>query len=87
MIQNYDIKQSYDHSKKLITLIKMYINEKKYGESLTESLSYKFLIFMDLCIRAEIPQHTIHITFPIMLKSMTLNYYHFNYQGIDLTMQ
>ena len=63
----------------------MYINEKKYDESLTESLSYKFTIFIKLYIKAEISQQTIQITFSIMLKSITLNYYYSNCQKIDLT--
>ena len=32
----------------------MYINEKKYDESFIESFSYKFTIFINLCIKAEI---------------------------------
>ena len=88
MIQNYDIKQGHDHSKKLITLIKLYIDEEmKYDENLIKSLSYKFIIFLNLCIRAEISQQTIHTAFPIMLKIMTLKYYYFNCQGLDLTIQ
>ena len=80
MIQNYDIRQGYDHSKELITLVKLYIDEDiKYGESLIESLSYKFTIFLNLCIRAEIPQQTVHTAFPTMLKSIILDYYYFNY--------
>ena len=65
----------------------MYINEKKYDESLTESLSYKFIIFINLYIRVEIPQQTIQIAFSIMLKSMTLKYYYFSCQGIGFTVQ
>ena len=63
----------------------MYINEKKYDESLIESLSYKFTIFMNLCTKVEIPQQTIQTAFSIMLKSMTLEYYYSNCQGIGLT--
>ena len=63
----------------------MYINEKKYDKSLTENLNYKFIIFMNLCIKAEISQQTVQTAFSIMLKSMTLKYYYFNCQGIDLT--
>ena len=63
----------------------MYINEKKYGESLIKSLNYKFTIFMNLCIKVEISQQTVQIAFSIMLKFMTLKYYYFNCQGIDLT--
>ena len=63
----------------------MYINEKKYDENLIESLNYKFTMFINLCIKAEIPQQIIQTTFPIMLKSITLKYYYFNCQEIDLT--
>ena len=65
----------------------MYINEEKYGESLIENLSYKFIIFMNLCIRVEIPQQSIQIAFSIMLKSIILKYYYFNCQEIGLTVQ
>ena len=68
-------------------MIKLYISEEKYGESLIESLNYKFIIFINLCIKAEIPQQTVQTTFSIMLKSITLNYYYFNCQKIDLTIQ
>ena len=85
MIQNYDIKQSHDHSKELIILIKLYIGEKmKYDGNLIESLNYKFTIFLNLCIKAEISQQTIHTAFPIMLKSMTLDYYYSSCQEIGL---
>ena len=63
----------------------MYISEKKYDESLIKNLNYKFTIFINLYIRAEIPQQTVQTTFSIMLKFMTLEYYYFNYQGIGLT--
>ena len=65
----------------------MYINEKKYDKSLIKSLNYKFTIFMNLYTKAEIPQQTVQITFSIMLKFMTLKYYYFNCQEIDLTIQ
>ena len=88
MIQDYDIRQGHNHNKKLITLIKLYIDEKmKYDKSLIKSLNYKFTIFLNLCIKIEIFQQTIHIAFSIMLKSMILDYYYFSCQGIDLTVQ
>ena len=65
----------------------MYINEKKYDESFIKNLNYKFTIFINLYIRAEISQQIIQTTFSIMLKSITLKYYYFNYQKIDLTIQ
>ena len=55
IIQNYDIKQNHDYSKKLIILIKMYINEEKYDENFIKSFNYKFTIFINLCIKVEIP--------------------------------
>ena len=63
----------------------MYINEKKYDESLIENLNYKFIIFINLYIKAEIPQQTIQTTFSTILKSITLKYYYFSCQDIDLT--
>ena len=79
MIQNYDIRQSHDHNKELITLIKLYIDEEmKYGGNSIKSLNYKFIIFLNLCIRVEISQQTVHIAFSIILKSMTLDYYYFS---------
>ena len=41
----------------------MYINEKKYDESLIKNLNYKFIIFINLCIRVEISQQTIQIAY------------------------
>ena len=54
----------------------MYISEKKYNESFTESLSYQFNIFIDLCDRAEIPPQILSTVFLTMLNSMTLKYYY-----------
>ena len=41
---------------------------------------------MNLCIKIEISQQTIQITFSIILKFITLKYY-YNCQRIDLTIQ
>ena len=87
VIQDYGTKQSHGHSKELTALAKMYTSEEKYGGSPTESLSYKFTIFMDLCTRAGIPQQTVQTAFPTMLKSMALEYYYSSCQGIGLTVQ
>ena len=56
----------------------MYINEKKYDESLIKSLNYKFTIFINLYIKVEISQQTVQIAFSIILKSITLKYYYFS---------
>ena len=42
---------------------------------------------MDLCKRAEILGEMLHTAFPTMLKSMTLEYYYFSCQAIELTIQ
>ena len=63
----------------------MYINEKKYDESFIKSLNYKFTIFINLYIKIEISQQKIQTTFSTILKSITLKYYYFNCQEIDLT--
>ncbi|KAF6220932.1 hypothetical protein HO133_002613 [Letharia lupina] len=59
VIQDFGTKQNHGHSKELTTLAKLYTSEEKYGRNPTESLSYKFTIFMDLCTRAEIPQQIL----------------------------
>ena len=88
IIQDFGIKQNHGHSKELTTLSQMYTSDaEKYGGSPTESLSYKFTIFMNLCKRAEIPKEILHTAFPTMLKSMALEYYYFSCQAIDLTIQ
>ena len=85
VIQEFGTRQVHGHSKELATLAKMYNNDDKYGGSPTESLSYKFNIFMDLCTRAEIPQGLLHTAFPTMLTSMALEYYYSSCQGVSLT--
>ena len=77
IIQDFDTKQHHGHSKELAALSKMYTSDaEKYGGSPTESLSYKFNIFMDLCTRAEISSEMLPIAFPTMLKSMALEHYY-----------
>ena len=77
IIQDFDTKQHHGHSKELAALSKMYTSDtEKYGGSPTESLSYKFNIFMDLCNRAEISSEILPTAFPTMLKSMALEHYY-----------
>ncbi len=87
VIQDFGTEQSHGHSKELTTLAKLYSSEEKYGGDPTESLSYKFMIFMDLSKRAEIPQQILHVAFPTMLKTMALEFYYSSCQGIVLTVQ
>ena len=77
IIQNFGIKSNHGHSKELMTLSKMYTSDtEKYGDSPTESLSYKFTISMNICKRVEIPEAILHTAFLTMLKSMALEYYY-----------
>ena len=57
----------------------MYISEKKYNNSLIKSLSYKFIIFINLYNKAEILVEILHIVFLIILRFITLEYYYFSY--------
>ena len=58
----------------------MYTSEiKKYDDNLTKSLSYKFIIFMNIYKRVEVPEEILHIAFLIILKSMALEYYYSSY--------
>ena len=87
IMQGFGTNQNHGHSKELAALSKMYTNDDKYGGSPTESLNYKFTIFMDLCKRAEIPQETLPKAFPSMLRSMALEHYYSSCQGHGLTLQ
>ena len=87
IIQSFGTNQSHGHSKELAALSKMYTNDDKYGGSPTESLNYKFIIFMDLCERAEVPQEVLPKAFPSMLRSMALEHYYSSCQGHSLTLQ
>ena len=65
----------------------MYTSDtEKYGGSPTESLSYKFNIFIDLYNRAKIPSEILHTVFPTILKSMALKHFYSSYPS-DLTIQ
>ena len=63
----------------------MYTSDtKKYNNSLIKSLSYKFIIFINIYKRGEIPEEILHIVFLIILKFMILEYYYSSYL-IELT--
>ena len=52
---------------------------KKYNESLIKSLSYKFIIFINLYNKVKILVEILHIVFLIILKLIILKYYYFSY--------
>ena len=60
-------------------------DDNKYDGSPTESLNYKFTIFIDQCKKAEIPSALLPMAFPTMLQSMALEYYYSSCQSVNLT--
>ena len=59
----------------LITLTKLYTEEKKYsGEG--DSFDYKYGIFINLCKKAELPKEMYFKAFSIMLKGAALKHYY-----------
>ena len=76
---------NYKYSKELIILLKLYISDiKKYDNSLTKSLSYKFTIFINLYNRVKISSEILYTIFLSMLKFIILKYYYFSYLVIKL---
>ena len=64
IIQDFEIKSNHGHSKELTALSKLYTNDiEKYGDSSTEGLSYKFIIFINLYKRAEISSQILYTLF------------------------
>ena len=60
----------------------MYTSDmKKYNESSTESLSYKFNIFINLYNRAKISSEILYMIFFTMLKFIALKHFYFNYSS------
>ncbi|RKF76572.1 hypothetical protein GcM3_078032 [Golovinomyces cichoracearum] len=68
------------HGRELMALNRMYCEENKYGGEPTESFAYKFNIFIDLVVKAELPLDSLTIAFSTMLKEMAC-------QGINLTIK
>ena len=64
-------------SKKLSNLAKIYTNDAKYSGR-NNSFTFKLTIFHNICSRADIPLKAKMKAFPIMLKSLALNYYYSN---------
>ena len=68
ILQNFKKDKNHGHGRELATLAKMYISDdNKYSGSPTESLNYKFTIFIDQCKKAEIPSALLPMAFPTML--------------------
>ena len=70
-------KASENHDRVLFNLAKMYSDETKYSDE-NNSWNFKFIIFHDMCARAEVFETVKLMTFSIIFKNLTLNYYYFN---------
>ena len=68
---------SKSHDRVLFNLIKMYSDEAKYNNE-NDSWNFKFIIFHDMCVRAEMSETIKLMTFSIMFKNFALNYYYSN---------
>ncbi|KAA6410750.1 MAG: hypothetical protein FRX48_05060 [Lasallia pustulata] len=86
ILQDFKKDKNHGHGRELAALAKMYTSDdNKYGGSPTESLNYKFTIFIDQCKKAEIPSALLPMAFPTMLRSMALEYYYSSCQSVNLT--
>ena len=61
----------------LINLIKIYIEDYKYSKE-NNNFNFKLTIFYNLYSRANIPQEAKAKAYPIILRSLALNYYYTN---------
>ena len=68
---------SKNHDRVLFNLVKMYSNEAKYSDK-NDSWNFKFIIFHDMCAKAEVSETIKLMTFSIMFKNFVLNYYYSN---------
>ena len=66
-----------NYSRDLVTLVKIYIEESKYSRE-DNNFDRKLIIFNNLYNRVSIPQEVKIKGFPIMLYSITLNFYYGN---------
>ena len=55
----------------------MYSDEAKYNNE-NDSWNFKFIIFHDMCVKAEVLETIKLMTFLIMFKNLALNYYYSN---------
>ena len=64
-----------NYSKDLVTLVKMYIEESKYSKE-NDNFDCKLMIFNNFCNRVNILQEIKIKGFPIILHSITFNFYY-----------
>lgn len=59
-----------DHSRELLNLVKVYIDDTKYNGR-NNSFTFKMVIFHDICSKADITPKAKIKVFSIMLKDLT----------------
>ena len=65
------------YGRELGIMIKIYTEESKYRGN-RNSFNFKLAIFYDICGRADVLYKAKAKAFPIMLKSLVLNFYYLN---------
>ncbi len=73
---NQSIKSS-NYGRELINLAKLYSDEAKYSEE-NDNLSFKLIMFNDMCDRVDVSFETKLKAFSTMLKELALDYYYAN---------
>lgn len=68
---------SINHSRELLNLAKIYIDNKKYS-ACNNTFIFKLAIFQNICSRANVSLEIKIKAFSIMLKSLSLDYYYSN---------
>jgi hypothetical protein len=68
---------SKGYGRELSIIIKMYIEESKYGGD-RDSFDFKLAIFYNIYGCANIPYKAKAKAFPIMLKGLALNFFYLN---------
>ena len=75
--------QPHGYGRELSNLAKFYDDDSKYsGES--DNFDFKFIVFSDLCERADIPQKARAKAFPTMLRGLALDYYYSSLKRLPL---
>jgi hypothetical protein len=68
---------SKGYGRELSIIIKMYIEESKYGGN-GDSFDFKLAIFYDIYGCADVPYKAKAKAFPMMLKGLVLNFFYLN---------
>ena len=72
---------SKGYRQELSTIIKIYIEESKYGGN-RDSFDFKFVIFHNIYGRADILYKAKAKAFPIMLKGLVLDFFYLDRKSV-----